>query len=182
MNPGKHGIYGFVARQPDSYGIMFPNSQTMAAPTIWEVLSKADKRVFGMNVPVTYPPRPVNGVLIGGFLSPLGFESPMFIVMPFFAFFALFFLIDWIRKGFESKLSFGMLCFAVFVIFVVCSLAAYYVALYWYISNLASLQGLEMTLEMVDFWGKLTNSAFLLFIWGGMFGIIARYVVEKINL
>jgi len=120
--------------------------------------------------------------LIGRFLSPLGFGSPMFIVMPFFAFFALFFLIDWIRKGFESKLSFGMLCLAVFVIFVACSLAAYYVALYWYISNFASLQGIEMTPEMVDFWGKLTNSAFLLFIWGGMFGIIARYVVEKINL
>ena len=119
---------------------------------------------------------------IGSFFAPLGFESPMFWVMPFFAFFALFFLIDWIRKGFESKLSFGMLCLAVFAIFVATSLAAYYVALYWYISNFASLQGVAMTPEMVDFWGKLSNSAFLLFIWGGMFGIIARYVVEKINL
>ena len=119
---------------------------------------------------------------IGAFFAPLGFESPMFWVMPFFAFFALFFLIDWIKKGFESKLSFAMLCLAVFAIFVACSLAAYYVALYWYISNFASLQGIEMTPDMVDFWGKLSNSAFLLFIWGGMFGLLARYIVEKINL
>ena len=119
---------------------------------------------------------------IGSFLSLPAFESPMFWVMPFFAFFAVFFLIDWIRKGFELKLSFEMLCFAVFVIFVALSLAAYYVALYWYISNFALLQGIAMTPQMVDFWGKLTNSAFMLFIWGGMFGIIARYIVEKINL
>ena len=119
---------------------------------------------------------------IGNFLSLPGFESPMFLVMPFFAFFALFFLIDWTRKGFELKLSFGMLCIAIFVIFVMLSLAAYYVALYWYISNFALLQGIEMNPDMVDFWGKLTNSAFMLFIWGGMFGILARYVVEKINL
>ena len=42
----------------------------MAVEHLWEVLSRAGKRVFGMNVPATYPPRAVNGILIGGFLSP----------------------------------------------------------------------------------------------------------------
>ncbi len=120
--------------------------------------------------------------LIGDFLTLPGFESPMFLVMPFFAFFALFFLIDWVRNGFELKLSFGMLCLIVLVIFVLLSLAAYYVALYWYISNFALLQGIEMNPDQVDLWGKLTNSAFMLFIWGGMFGVLGRYLVEKINL
>ena len=69
-NPGKHGTYGFIDRRPDTYDIELPNAATMAAENIWEILSHAGKRVFGMNVPGTYPPRKVNGILIGGFLSP----------------------------------------------------------------------------------------------------------------
>jgi len=69
-NPGKHGIYGFIDRRTESYDLMFPNSATMSAENIWEVLSRADKRVFGMNVPSSYPPRRVNGILIGDFLTP----------------------------------------------------------------------------------------------------------------
>jgi predicted AlkP superfamily phosphohydrolase/phosphomutase len=69
-NPGKHGIYGFIDRQQDSYQVMFPNSSTIATDNIWQLLSQADKRVFGMNVPATYPPVVVNGILIGDFLSP----------------------------------------------------------------------------------------------------------------
>jgi predicted AlkP superfamily phosphohydrolase/phosphomutase len=69
MNPGKHGIYGFIDRRPGTYEIMFPNSATRATEDIWQLLSKAEKRVFAMNVPTTYPPQPVNGIMIGGFLS-----------------------------------------------------------------------------------------------------------------
>jgi predicted AlkP superfamily phosphohydrolase/phosphomutase len=70
QNPGKHGIYGFIDRQPGTYDLMFPNSSTRATQDIWSILSGANKRVFGMNVPTTYPPQPVNGTMIGGFLSP----------------------------------------------------------------------------------------------------------------
>ena len=63
-NPGKHGIYGFIDRRENSYNLMFPNSAVMATENIWEILSQADKRVFGMNVPVSYPPRQVNGIPI----------------------------------------------------------------------------------------------------------------------
>lgn len=70
MNPGKHGIYGFIDRQPGTYDMSLPNGRMMVVETIWEVLSRAGKRVFGMNVPTSYPPRRVNGILIGGFLTP----------------------------------------------------------------------------------------------------------------
>lgn len=69
-NPGKHGIYGFVDRQPGSYKTFIPTSDHMKAETLWEYLGRQGKRVVVMNVPVTYPPRKVNGVLIGCFLSP----------------------------------------------------------------------------------------------------------------
>ena len=70
VNPARHGIFGFVDRQPGSYDTTIPNAQQMTAKTLWEMLSEAGKRVIVINVPVTYPPRPVNGILIGCFLSP----------------------------------------------------------------------------------------------------------------
>ncbi len=70
VNPGIHGNYGFIDREPGSWDLQFPNNATMTADHIWTKLSSKGKRVFGMNVPSTYPPKPVNGVLIGGFLAP----------------------------------------------------------------------------------------------------------------
>jgi len=69
-NPGKHGIYGFLDRNPNSYDTYIPNSNVMRSETLWEILSRHGKRVVVMNVPVTYPPRRVNGILVAGFLSP----------------------------------------------------------------------------------------------------------------
>lgn len=69
-NPGKHGIYGFIDREVGSYDLMFPTATNLRGRNIWEILSQAGKKVFGMNVPSTYPPRAVNGIMIGGFLGP----------------------------------------------------------------------------------------------------------------
>jgi predicted AlkP superfamily phosphohydrolase/phosphomutase len=69
-NPGKHGIYGFLDRRANSYDTFIPNSRAMRSETLWEILSRHGKRVVVMNVPVTYPPRQVNGILVCGFLGP----------------------------------------------------------------------------------------------------------------
>jgi predicted AlkP superfamily phosphohydrolase/phosphomutase len=70
VNPAKHGIYGFIDRDPTTYKQFIPTSKHMKAKTLWETLGDAGKRVVVVNVPVTYPPREVNGILVGGFLSP----------------------------------------------------------------------------------------------------------------
>ena len=106
-------------------------------------------------------------------------QSPMFYALPFFGFFALFFIVDWVNKEFDTKLALNP---AFPALFFFISLAAYYLALYWYVSNFVELQGLQMSLDMVGFWGKLQASAFILFVWGGLFGWIARYVVERLNI
>ncbi len=67
-NPGKHNIYGFVDRDPKSLDLYIPTSKNMGCQTLWEVLGRQGKRVLVINVPLTYPPRPVNGILIGCFL------------------------------------------------------------------------------------------------------------------
>jgi predicted AlkP superfamily phosphohydrolase/phosphomutase len=70
VNPAKHNIFGFIDRDPATYKQFIPTSRHMKARTLWEVLSDAGKRVIVVNVPVTYPPRPVHGILVGCFLSP----------------------------------------------------------------------------------------------------------------
>lgn len=70
QNPGKHNIYGFVERQPGTLKPFIPTARNLQSRMLWEILSAAGKRVFAMNVPVTFPPRPVNGIVVGCFLSP----------------------------------------------------------------------------------------------------------------
>ena len=70
QNPGKHGIFGFIDRDPATLKTFIPTARHMKSRTLWEILSEAGKQVVVVNVPVTYPPKPVNGVLISGFLSP----------------------------------------------------------------------------------------------------------------
>jgi predicted AlkP superfamily phosphohydrolase/phosphomutase len=69
-NPGKNGIIGFTKIIPHSYRLKLVNGQDNSSRTIWELSSLAGKKVIVMNVPMTYPPAPVNGVLISGLDTP----------------------------------------------------------------------------------------------------------------
>jgi predicted AlkP superfamily phosphohydrolase/phosphomutase len=69
-NPAKHNIFGFIDRKPGTYSIYLPNSATMTSTTLWEILSDKGRSVIVMNVPVTYPPRAVNGYMVSGFDAP----------------------------------------------------------------------------------------------------------------
>ncbi len=69
-NPGKHNIYGFIDRVPQTHEMFIPTSRNLKAKTWVELFSGLGKRIFSMGVPTTYPPRAVNGVLISGFLAP----------------------------------------------------------------------------------------------------------------
>ncbi|NIO04902.1 MAG: nucleotide pyrophosphatase [Proteobacteria bacterium] len=68
VNPAKHNIFGFIDRVPQSMEMFVPTSTHLSAETLWEWLSRNGKRVVVINVPGTYPPRRVNGILIAGFL------------------------------------------------------------------------------------------------------------------
>ncbi|NLE76177.1 MAG: hypothetical protein GX605_05425 [Chloroflexi bacterium] len=70
VNPGKHGVFDFARRQPGGYGIQLVNARDIRSATLWSLLSQAGLRLGSLNCPVTYPPRPVNGFLVGGMLSP----------------------------------------------------------------------------------------------------------------
>jgi predicted AlkP superfamily phosphohydrolase/phosphomutase len=70
-NPGKHGVFDFTRRIPGTYGLAFVSSRDRCLPTMWRLLSDAGRRVAVLGVPTTYPPEPVNGIMVGGFDSPV---------------------------------------------------------------------------------------------------------------
>lgn len=71
-NPGKHGVYHFINRGPQSSQQAFVSAASRTGQTLWDLLGQYGKRVLVLNVPTTYPPSPVNGVLIADFLTPPG--------------------------------------------------------------------------------------------------------------
>ncbi|MCS7040913.1 MAG: alkaline phosphatase family protein, partial [Caldilineales bacterium] len=74
LNPGKHGIFDFARRIPGSYEQELTNAAHRAGRSLWRILSDAGRRVGVVNVPMTFPPEPVNGFLISGLDTP-GLDS-----------------------------------------------------------------------------------------------------------
>jgi predicted AlkP superfamily phosphohydrolase/phosphomutase len=71
QDPGSLGVYGFRNRTDYTYsGLGVINSTSITAPAIWDYLGKAGKQVAIVGVPPCYPPRKVNGVSVGCFLTP----------------------------------------------------------------------------------------------------------------
>jgi len=69
-NPGKHRVFDFAEPAPDSYSLQYLNGGQVQGPTLWGLLGRAGRRVTVVNVPMTYPPRPVEGCLISGLDAP----------------------------------------------------------------------------------------------------------------
>jgi len=71
VNPGRHGILDFVERVPGTLRVRFVNGSQRRTPALWTRLSAAGRRVAVLTVPATYPPEPLNGVMVSGFDSPV---------------------------------------------------------------------------------------------------------------
>jgi predicted AlkP superfamily phosphohydrolase/phosphomutase len=69
-NPGKHGIFHFHLPSTTTYKRPLVNATSIKAKPLWDIISERGKRVGVVNVPLTYPPHPVNGVMVAGMLTP----------------------------------------------------------------------------------------------------------------
>jgi predicted AlkP superfamily phosphohydrolase/phosphomutase len=69
--PGDLGIYGFRNRTDHSYdGLTIATSAAVREPRLWDLATAAGKPSIVLGVPGTYPPRPLNGVMVSCFLTP----------------------------------------------------------------------------------------------------------------
>jgi predicted AlkP superfamily phosphohydrolase/phosphomutase len=70
-DPGMLGFYGFRNRKSYAYDELYiVNAHAVKAKTIWNHLSRNRLRSILIGVPQTYPPKPLNGVMVSGFLTP----------------------------------------------------------------------------------------------------------------
>ena len=71
-NPGKTGIFYLysLARGDLRTGAPLANLAHVGEPTIWDILNLHGVKTGLVNVPCIYPPRPVEGFIISGFLAP----------------------------------------------------------------------------------------------------------------
>jgi predicted AlkP superfamily phosphohydrolase/phosphomutase len=69
-NPGKHGVFDFVFPRQNAYDIGVVNVNTRSAPPFWKVIEDAGGQVGLASVPITYPPQPIKGWTVCGFIVP----------------------------------------------------------------------------------------------------------------
>ena len=71
LHPSKHGVFDFW-----EFDVNSPTLESKlvthrkAGKAIWNILSEYGKKVIVLNVPVTYPPDPVNGIMVSGLMTP----------------------------------------------------------------------------------------------------------------
>jgi predicted AlkP superfamily phosphohydrolase/phosphomutase len=77
VNPGRHGILGFWHKPADPAASLRHEGRPvhaadLALPTVWDYCQAAGRKVGMINVPLTYPLRPLDGFAIAGMLTPPG--------------------------------------------------------------------------------------------------------------
>src|SRR5712691_109971 len=74
LKPARHGVYDFWTydEQQEPGVARKPHVQTKrkGGKAIWNLLSEYGKQVLVVNVPMTYPPEAVNGIMVGGYMTP----------------------------------------------------------------------------------------------------------------
>ena len=67
--PGKHHVFEFRKRKGYETTLIAKNTSSAAEP-IWSTISRYGKTVKVINVPLTYPPDKVNGIMVSGMMTP----------------------------------------------------------------------------------------------------------------
>lgn len=71
QDPGSLGVYGFRNRTDYSYhGLGIVTSKSIQEIAIWDQVAREGKRAVIIGVPPSYPPRKVNGICVGCFMTP----------------------------------------------------------------------------------------------------------------
>lgn len=69
-DPAHSGVYGFFEPIPDTYDVTLISARSIRATPLWRTLGRRGGRSLVVGVPVTWPPEPIEGVLVSGMLAP----------------------------------------------------------------------------------------------------------------
>jgi predicted AlkP superfamily phosphohydrolase/phosphomutase len=79
-SPGNHGVFDFVRFQERTGGpyMTVTNSRDLCCETIWSIASREDRTVTALNFYGMWPPKPVAGSTISGFVTWRGLRSAIY--------------------------------------------------------------------------------------------------------
>lgn len=69
-HPKGHEVFAFYQTDGRTYRPRLVTSRSVRAPSLWDWLGQAGLRTGIINVPITYPPRTLNGFMVSGLLTP----------------------------------------------------------------------------------------------------------------
>ena len=84
-SPAKTGVHTFGKFDWDTREFLAVNATDVRVPSVWDVASQANRKVAVTNVPLTFPVRPVNGIMVSGLLTPVPLVDRVSLGEPRFA-------------------------------------------------------------------------------------------------
>lgn len=74
LKPARHGVYDFweyeEQREKGTARVAHIQTKRKGGKAIWNILSEYGKQVLVVNIPSTYPPEAVNGIMLSGYMTP----------------------------------------------------------------------------------------------------------------
>lgn len=65
-NPGKLGVFWWLDLDRRDGSILLPESGRFRSADVWDYIGREGGRVAVVNMPTTFPPKPVNGIMVSG--------------------------------------------------------------------------------------------------------------------
>jgi predicted AlkP superfamily phosphohydrolase/phosphomutase len=78
-NQGQHGVFDHVQRRPGGYDLEIMDATKIRSPLMFDYVGKRGRKSISINVPLTYPPRPIEGLMVSGLFGTIvgpGITSP----------------------------------------------------------------------------------------------------------
>ena len=69
-DPGQTGIHSYTQKPGPSTTLRLTDSTDVKVPLLWDILTQHEKKTITLNVPLAYPVRPIDGVMVTDFLTP----------------------------------------------------------------------------------------------------------------
>ncbi len=75
LDPGAHGLFDFTQKLPGAYRIRFTHAGDRSGESLFGAVTRAGGTLLALGMPATFPPEPVNGLLVPGFDAPVSTGS-----------------------------------------------------------------------------------------------------------
>jgi predicted AlkP superfamily phosphohydrolase/phosphomutase len=67
---GMHGVFSPFIKNASRYSVRAMSGRDIQTRNIWDIVTNQGGRSVAINIPTTYPPEPLNGVMVTGMLTP----------------------------------------------------------------------------------------------------------------